>query len=649
MTFDPYSLPDAPIVAIDLALDATGEERATVDGQPVRRRFGESARAAAVRMVATLVDDLPALEPSGRRPAGVRARINGSGFRDYDIAVDRDARLYVPIGAAADVPSVGPAPAATPPPYGPDLRSPGRSEPSEPSEPSGPSGPPRPTLGATPGDPVPRGPRGWSRTFLDDRADQQEATASATGTTAATAGAAPAGPVRSRRDGKRQRRRWGRRPPPDGLIATPPRPLSADRLTGLVQAARDLRPVTAEPEPDGPTRGESAADPAQPHRRRTRPAVVAVVLAALLIVGAIAAIVTAILEPDTLRAGSASGTAETTAFPGSVAPGWSTTPRWVSPTLEEGGGRVLAVDDAVAYVTADHRLEVVDALTGAPRWRAQLPKGDLRGGLAFTTIGGTGVVAAQLGDTLAWWQADDGSDRRTLALPQGARTTYLGESPLVGIDERTVAVLSGGKLAQVAVPAGAYALAADNTGPVTAGSGAGWFRLTAGAAATKPTAWERAAPDDDAPNSNPTVIGYLGDSVVTVYPADRNGDQHVVVYTDAAEGPTMRVSFRGKAVATDGAGQPWWPSPAGTWGVLGRTLIDLEAGSVTDLGAWTTTWITQDRAYGTVDGESVQAGPKVERTQIGADVTIPEIVTDAGAAARARVDDQDRLYLLPPA
>ena len=34
---------------------------------------------------------------------------------------------------------------------------------------------------------------------------------------------------------------------------------------------------------------------------------------------------------------------------------------------------------------------------------------------------------------------------------------------------------------------------------------------------------------------------------------------------------------------------------------------------------------------------------------IGADVTIPEIVTDAGAAARARVDDQDRLYLLPPA
>lgn len=637
MAFDPYSLPDEPIVAIDLALDATGEERATVDGQPVRRRFGESARAAAVRTVATLVDDLPALQPSGRRPAGVRARINGSGFRDYDIAVDRDARLYVPIGSAADEPAAEPAPAAAPLPYGPDLRSPGPSAPPE---------PPDQAFGAPPGESSARGPRGWSRTFLDDRADSKEETGS---TAQATSGAAPTGAVRRRRDVKRRRRRWGRRPPPDGLIAAPPQQLSADRLAGLVRAARDLRPVSSEGDRDEPTGVESAAEPAPPGRRRTRPAVVAVIVAALLIVGAIAAIVTAILEPDSLHAGSASGTASTPAFPGSVAPGWSTTPRWVSPTLEEGGGRVLAVDDAVAYVTADHRLEVVDALTGSPRWRAQLPKGDLRGGLAFTTIGGTGVVAAQLGDTLVWWQADDGSDRRTLALPQGARTTYLGESPLVGIDERTVAVLSAGKLAQVAVPAGAYALAADNTGRVTAGSGAGWFRLTAGAAATKPSAWERAAPDDEAPNANPTVIGYLGDSVVTLYPADRNGDQHVVVYTDAAEGPTMRVSFRGKAVATDGAGQPWWPSPAGTWGVLGRTLVDLEAGSVTDLGAWTTTWITQDRAYGTVDGESVQAGPTVDRTQIGTDVTIPEIVTDAGAAVRARVDDQDRLYLLPPA
>lgn len=678
MPFDPYDLPDDPVVAIDIGLDSTGRETATVDGRPVESDAGESARAAAVRTVAELVDRLPGVGAGGRPRAGVRARINGPGFRDYDVAVDREGRLYVPIG---------------PPP-----------EPATPAVPRPLEGRPS-ALGSAASAAVPTrteparggsgGSGGWSPTFLDDRpgsppagvlggerrpdaapvARPGAATAAATGL--AALGRAPGSgqgvPTEHRPSGEHrpsEHRPSGEHHPsaehhPDAEHTVRVSPvIPADRLAGLVRAARDQRAASRsapgalatddageadarEAGPDDP--GTTGLGRTGTGRRRVRPAVVAVVVAAAIVVAALAIIARTILHPRDTRPSEASAAASGGRFPGTVAPGWSADPRWVSTAVEAGGGRVLAFGDAVAYVTAQHRLVAVDATSGVTRWQVPLPAGTLRDGLAHTTIDGRAVVAAHIDDTLAWWAAADGQGAGSVALPEGARTTFLGAAPLVGVDDRTVAVVRGNALRRLALPAGAYALAASERGQVTAASGRGWWHLRPGVAAGAPRAWEVAAPDDEAPRAAPVVVGYLGDSILTLYPADRTGRRHVVANTDAAQ---VRVSFRGPMTPPAGttvtAGVPWWPAPSGTWGVLGRTLVDLDRGEVSDLGDWTTTWITADRAYGTIDGRPVQVGPEVPRADVGAEITIPEVVTPAGAVLRARAGDGERLYLLPP-
>lgn len=446
------------------------------------------------------------------------------------------------------------------------------------------------------------------------------------------------------------------------LLPVTPESLPADRLSRLVRASRELRPEARDTPADVPAEDDAYSEhpPAtrrpghaghaahtgrlgHPRRLRIGRATLAVVLAALLVIGAAAVITYALLNPRDARPGA---TATGAQFPGEVAPGWSSTPRWVSPVIETGGGRVLAVGDTIAYVRADHTLDLVDATTGAPRWSAKLPAGDIANGLAATTIDGSQVVAVQVGDTLAWWGVTDGAPG-ALELPAGAQVTYLGDAPLVGIDARTVGVVSGGDLRQVRVPARAFPLAADERGRVTAASPAGWWHLRPQVAPRAVTPWERASPDDEASDADPHVVGYLGNSVLLLFPPDRTGSPHVVAYTDTGEVP--RVSFRGRAQPVDARTQPWWPSPADTWGVLGRTQVDLRSGAVADLGGWTTTWITADRAYGTLDGHTVQAGPQVERAELGKNATVPELVTPAGAAVRAAGASGERIYLLPPA
>ncbi len=446
-------------------------------------------------------------------------------------------------------------------------------------------------------------------------------------------------------------------------------------MVGLVRAGREQQPrdtgaAPSEAPPSEPALARKAGrsprqrtprPTAQVERRRLwppRPAVAGVVIAGVVVAGAIGALTLTGLRPGTVATAPASGGADTT-FPSAVAPGWSRTARWVSPPVETGGGKVLALDDAIAYVTAEHRLRVVDAVSGAQRWEAELPAGAMSQELARTTIAGAPVVAAQVGDTLAWWNTADGKAAGTVQLPAGARVSYLGAAPLIGLDERTVAVVGDGALRRVTVPSGAFPLAADAAGQVSAASGRGWWHLRPGVAASAVRPWESAAPDDEAPSSRPGVVGYLGGTFLTLYPPDRSGRRHVVASTD---GQAVRVSFRGQVTDTDAKtdttadatadamadATAWWPSPSGTWGVLGRTLVDLERGSVTDLGAWRTTWITADRAYGTIDGRSIQVGPQVPRTEVGTALTIPEVVGPAGAVLRAKDAQGERLYLLPP-
>lgn len=662
--FDPYGVPAEPVVTIDFQIGTDGTERALVDRSAVSPRPGESPRSAALRQVAEL------LESGGTDDAdGIRVRFNAPDLRGYEAVIDRQGRLFVPVDTATTPrrPEPGSLVALAQEAFDrADLhdRAPREQARREPWQ----QAPPKPPEEA------------WSPTFLDARPQLPEVreilpvTDVAQGTAPAEPPTldAPAAPsvdpsVTSSADARSDA---GDEHPDARLRAL----LGGDALRDderddeRDEALDDTRDTAADEAGDEPPlaalRPPVDPEPTRPPRRlRLRPAVVAVIVAALLAAGGLAAIVaglassrTGLLSPET--PGTSSGaSAALRPFPGTPPAGFGAAPRWISEPVQTG--RVVAVGDAIAYLTTTGRLTVVDAMTGAKRWSVPLPSGGTTTPPARTTIDGQEVLATQVGATLAWWRLTDGRAAGTLELPAQARATFLGEAPLVGLDSHTVGIVSRGELRRVAVPAGAYPLAAKTTGRVTAASSRGWWHLHPGRAPGAVHPWEDAAGQEQAPGAAPGVVGYLRSSVLLLYPADRTGALHVVAHTDREE--DVRMSFRGRVAAVSEVTQPWWPAPSGTWGVLGRTLVDVKAGKVSDLGDWRTTWITADRAYGTVAGQpsqvdagaagTVGAAETGDAGAVGASpqgATIPEVVTPAGAAVRARGPGGESLYLLPP-
>ena len=328
-------------------------------------------------------------------------------------------------------------------------------------------------------------------------------------------------------------------------------------------------------------------------------------------------------------------------FPVTPPAEWDARSRWRTPTLLPGAGRVLVVDGtAVAFVTAQRRLAVVDAASGQMRWSATYPEGKPGSDLAVGTVDGRRVIAAHVGTQLAWWDLDTGS-RRDLALPSGATVTLRGSAPLiVHPGGRTAGVVRDGRLATAAVPDGATALAARADGVITATGAAGWWHLRPGEPQARPVPWEQPGPV-----GTPTIVGYLADSIVTVLPTATTGTAYVAVYADRAR--DVRFSW-GAAAWFDGPAADWFPSPSQRWGILGRTLIDLTSARTTDLGGWTTQLVSADRAMGLLATERVIVGPRIPAGVLAREETFPEDLTESGALVRTSAGDAETVYLLPP-
>lgn len=406
---------------------------------------------------------------------------------------------------------------------------------------------------------------------------------------------------------------------------------------------RGTRPTTAPPPP------RSAAGPT-PRRRLvlSRP-VIAILAAAAVVLASAGWLITSLLRPPNAPGPAPSASsASSTRLPVPPPPGYTSDVRWSTPALAREAGAVVAVGQNradLAYVAADRRVHVVDAMTGTDRWSARLPDGALTGPPTPTRIDGRDVLATHVGTTLAWWDVADGRHGATLALPAQARVTFLGTSPMVGLDARTVGVIRSGRLQRVAVPGGAAPLAAQE-GVVTAAAPVGWWHLRPGVAPALPTPWEADDPAPNAPAPRPEVVGYLAGSVLTLSAPDAQGRRYVAVRADLDS--SMPVSFRGLHADAGATPAPWRPSPSGTWGVLGRTLVDVDAGRVTDLGAWTTTWVTDDRAYGRIGDQRVQAGPRTPRGTLPDGAALAEAQVPAGAAVRVRDGDAEIVHVVPP-
>lgn len=413
-------------------------------------------------------------------------------------------------------------------------------------------------------------------------------------------------------------------------------------------------PVVATPNP--PRKRQST--PAPITRRRPRLRTVAAVrgrppravdlgkglratVAVLLLVTVVAMAALAVLSTMGSRAryGNAVATGEEARFPDAAPDGFSAEARWVAGPLDPEGGAAVTHKDTVAFITTDRRVMLVAAEDGSVRWSVKLPEGRPAGGLHHTRIDGADVLAVRVGDRLVWWSTAEGTEAG-VDLPPGAGISYHGEAPLIGLDAATVASVSAAGLQRTAVPAGAYPLAVRADGRITAASARGWWQLRPGLAPGMPGAWERTESQGVAAK----VVGYGGTSIITVHPPDDTGRPHLVVHTDRAR--DVLVSFRAPYVPN---GQDAWvPSPSGSWGILGRTLVDIENGRVTDLGLWRTVHVGDDRAVGVIGDEAVLVGPTIKPGVLSSDA-FPEAVTPAGAVVRRDSEQGQMVHLLPPA
>ncbi|MFF4652542.1 hypothetical protein [Streptomyces sp. NPDC001380] len=256
--------------------------------------------------------------------------------------------------------------------------------------------------------------------------------------------------------------RWPMVVHPDGTAVQAPAP----------PAGRRLRRVTAAPPRPGRSqaRGLAAA---------------AVFTAAALGLGALGLVLTSGgHHPDQAPQGPAAPP-RPTAPPGAnlpvpAPPGWTTRARWAVALAPYSRPAVAPDGSAVAVLTPDRRLAVLDPATGGERWSTGLPAG-ADGTLVLTRIDGTPVAALLAGARLYSWPLDGPAHpRTTVTLPDTAAVSVLGTSPLVSLPDQTAGVVSAGGLRTLDVPVGATALAADGTTVTAAAPSGRWLTLTPG-------------------------------------------------------------------------------------------------------------------------------------------------------------------------
>lgn len=318
---------------------------------------------------------------------------------------------------------------------------------------------------------------------------------------------------------------------------------------------------------------------------------------------------------------------------------WSADSLWRTPALLPEAGRVLVAGDGVAFVTTGRSVVLVEAASGKTRWSAPYPAGDPRTDLTVSQLDNREVIVVHVGDRLDWWDLQTGQPGG-LDLPAGSAVVLRGTAPLVvSADGKTAGLVREGRLHTSDVPSGATALACRADGVITAAGSAGWWHLTPGRAPAAPRPWE--VPGG---SGTPSVVSYLGGSILTMLAAGQGSPPQILVFTDRDE--DVRFAWIGPGIFDEDS-TTWHPSPSRNWGVLGRTLVDLDAGRTTDLGRWTTHVVSADRALGELAGQRVLAGPAIPLGILQQGESFPEDLTDAGALVRSKLGPDEVVYQLP--
>jgi len=350
-----------------------------------------------------------------------------------------------------------------------------------------------------------------------------------------------------------------------------------------------------------------------------------------------------------------------TPYPSLPPPGYGGQADWSAP-ITPGSVPLVAADGRIVTVTGTPGspvLAVLDPGTGAPVWSAALPRdaatSSTGSGLHLSGIDAHPVVAARTSDGLDWWGMDGAHTSGSVSLPAGATVSFAGTSPLVTEPGQRAATISGGRLVDRAVPAGAVALGATGDTVVAANSVGQVWRLGAATAETPPSPVTVPTPTGAGPLAS--IAGYsgLGSATSPVahpeilaaswYTPDP-GTQLVGLIdpvTNTAIGTPLRVP------ATAIASGHWQPSPRNLLATAGTVLVDTRDGVARALPTgWATTSVTDTAAYGTRNSDRYLVSPAGQESPTGSGV-IPIGVAGGRAVVTSSVAGTDTVYGLPVA
>ncbi len=350
-----------------------------------------------------------------------------------------------------------------------------------------------------------------------------------------------------------------------------------------------------------------------------------------------------------------------TPYPSLPPPGYGGQADWSAP-ITPGSVPLIAGDGAIITVTGDAGspvLAVLDPATGAPVWSAALPRdaatSGTGSGLHLSGIDGHPVVAAATSDGLDWWGMDGAHTSGSVSIPGGAAVSFAGASPLVTVPGQRAATISGGRLVERAVPAGAVALGASGDTVVAANSVGQVWRLGAATAETPPSPVTVLTPVGAGPLAS--IAGYagLGSATSSVahpeilvaswYTADPATQLVGLIdpVTNTAIGAPLSVPSTGIASGR------WQPSPRNLLATVGTVLVDARDGVARALSTgWSTTSVTDVAAYGTRNAARYLVSPAGQESPTGSGV-IPIGMSGTRAVVTSSVAGADTVYGLPVA
>jgi len=350
-----------------------------------------------------------------------------------------------------------------------------------------------------------------------------------------------------------------------------------------------------------------------------------------------------------------------TPYPSLPPPGYAGQADWSAP-ITPGSVPLVAADGRIVTVTGTAGspvLAVLDPATGAPVWSAALPRdaatASTGSGLHLSEIDAHPVVTAATSDGLDWWGMDGAHTSGSVSIPAGTTVSFAGTSPLVTEPGQRAATISGGRLVERAVPAGAVALGASGDTVVAANSVGQVWRLGAATAETPPSPVTVPTPAGAGPLAS--IAGYAGLGsgtspvahpeilVASWYTADP-GTQFVGLIdpvTNTAIGAPLSVPSTGIASGH------WQPSPRNLLATVGTVLVDARDGVARALSTtWSSTSVTDTAAYGTRNSDRYLVSPAGQESPAGSGV-IPIGMSGTRAVVTSSVAGADTVYGLPVA